>query len=144
MRLENTLMLAHSKLVEFEQAPLLKNCGLTTNVPDVVFVESWDAAVYEAQSVEWESLGLSGRNKFINKLRVNAKDRTYTWNEAVDNLKPAVNDFVARLLVGQPLLKLMPGASIDILNGTCYCFVFTPQTLMSPGFGSMKKCQNGI
>lgn len=67
------------------------------NHPDkIVMLKTWQDAVEQCSTVEWENLCLEAQNQYRMRLLERNKDRYLQWNDVVDKLKTTIIPFVQR------------------------------------------------
>jgi hypothetical protein len=93
---------AKAKLEEVTSYPLLEFVG-TPLSGEVTSVNTWDAAVRECTSEEWESCCLMGRNALLRMLEQRCWDRAAKWNDLVDEIQPRIDARVDRLITELPI-----------------------------------------
>jgi hypothetical protein len=62
----------------------------------IVMLSSWQEAVEQCSSIEWENLCLEAQNQYRMRLLDKNKDRYLQWNDVVEMLKPTTIPFVQR------------------------------------------------
>ncbi|MFO0885063.1 MAG: hypothetical protein U0894_12890 [Pirellulales bacterium] len=67
-----------------------------TQPEKVIILNSWQEAIEQCSSVEWENLCLEAQNQYLQRLFERSKERFNQWNDVVDMLKPTTIPFVQR------------------------------------------------
>ena len=69
----------------------------------VIILTSWQDAIHQCGSVEWENLCLEAQNQYRMRLLERNQERYSEWNGVVGMLKPTVIPFVQRKI--EPVVK---------------------------------------
>ena len=62
----------------------------------IIMLSSWQEAVEQCSTIEWENLCLEAQNQYRMRLLEKNKDRYRQWNDVVEMLKPTTIPFVQR------------------------------------------------
>ena len=60
----------------------------------IIMLSSWQEAVEQCSTIEWENLCLEAQNQYRMRLLEKNKDRYRQWNDVVEMLKPTTIPFV--------------------------------------------------
>ena len=64
----------------------------------IIMLSSWQEAVEQCSTIEWENLCLEAQNQYRMRLLEKNKDRYRQWNDVVEMLKPTTIPFVQRTI----------------------------------------------
>lgn len=67
-----------------------------TQPEKVIVLTSWQEAIEQCSSIEWENLCLEAQNQYGERLRERSKERFNQWNEVAAMLKETTIPFVQR------------------------------------------------
>jgi hypothetical protein len=112
----------------------------------IVMLTSWQDAIEQCSTIEWENLCLEAQNQYRMRLLERNKDRYLQWNDVVDMLKPTVIPFVQSKIEAVVKQHELPKVFEDTVQwdilGVCmeaeFADVYPPGFYASQGYWYIK------
>ena len=124
-------------LEKLERTAWFSRVGQPT-AADVLVLASWEEAVEQCSSLEWENLNIDAFNDYRAELAERSKEKFRQWNEVVDELKkrtiPLVRRKIQDVVRAERLPKRFEGmVQWDILG---FCTEAEYADVCPPGFST--------
>lgn len=112
----------------------------------VIVLTSWQEAIEQCSTIEWENLCLEAQNQYRMRLLEKNKDRYLQWNDVVDMLKSTTIPFVQRKIEATVKQNDLPKVFEDTVQwdilGVCmeseFADVYPPGFFASNAYWYMK------